>query len=368
MKLGYFAMPAHPVSRNITDTLREDREIVILADQLGFHDAFIGEHITDLVENVTNSMLFLATLIHSTKQIKLGTGTTNLAHQHPVLVAAHAAMFDHLAEGRFIFGVSQGALPSDAEILGLLDQPRKPLFSESLDVILKIWECDPPYNIDLPNNRFKVSTARTLDHFSNTGKMYKPYQKPYPEIVGTVVEPYSQGAVLMGQKDIHPISANFLFDDWLESHWQQYSLGKSNVSKVADRSDWRIARTIIVNDDDKVAIDYGKTSEQSPYRFYYQNLAYKLLKGRPGTMFVKRNSTKKTTFDDIVNELVICGSVNSVVDQILSLYDKTGGFGELLYAGIDWVDPTIARRSMVLMAEQVMPKVNEALKLRKQHE
>jgi alkanesulfonate monooxygenase SsuD/methylene tetrahydromethanopterin reductase-like flavin-dependent oxidoreductase (luciferase family) len=66
--------------------------------------------------------------------------------------------------------------------------------------------------------------------------------------------------------------------------------------------------------------------------------------------------------------LVICGSVNSVVDQILSLYDKTGGFGELLYAGIDWVDPTIARRSMVLMAEQVMPKVNEALKLRKQHE
>jgi alkanesulfonate monooxygenase SsuD/methylene tetrahydromethanopterin reductase-like flavin-dependent oxidoreductase (luciferase family) len=362
MKLGYFAMPAHPASRNITDTLREDREIVILADQLGYHDAFIGEHLTDLVENVTNSMLFLATLIHSTKQIKLGTGTTNLAHQHPVLVAAHAAMFDHLAEGRFILGLSQGALPSDAEVLGLLDQPRKKIFSESLDVILKIWQTEPPYNIDLPDNRFKVTTEKTLDDFSNTGKMYKPYQRPYPELVGTVVEPYSHGAVLMGQKDIHPISANFLFDDWLESHWEQYSLGKTSVGKVADRSEWRIARTIIVNDDDKVAHEYGKISDQSPYKFYYRNLAYKLLKGRPGTMFVKKNATGKTTFNDILDELVICGSVDSVVDQILALHDKTGGFGELLYAGIDWVDPNIARRSMVLMAEEVMPRVNAALK------
>jgi alkanesulfonate monooxygenase SsuD/methylene tetrahydromethanopterin reductase-like flavin-dependent oxidoreductase (luciferase family) len=94
---------------------------VILADELGFHDAFVGEHLTDLIENITNSMLFQATLIHATRQIRLGTGTTNLSHVHPVLVAAHAAMFDHLSQGRFILGVSPGALPSDAEVLGILD-------------------------------------------------------------------------------------------------------------------------------------------------------------------------------------------------------------------------------------------------------
>ena len=33
---------------------------------------------------------------------------------HPVLVAAHAAMFDRLAQGRFIFGVSPGVLLSTA--------------------------------------------------------------------------------------------------------------------------------------------------------------------------------------------------------------------------------------------------------------
>ena len=73
MRLGYFTMPVHPASRNPTDTLREDREIIILADKLGYYDAFVGEHLTDLVENITSSMMFQATLIHSTKNIKLGT-------------------------------------------------------------------------------------------------------------------------------------------------------------------------------------------------------------------------------------------------------------------------------------------------------
>ena len=131
MRLGYFTMPLHPLHRHPAQTLDEDREAIILADQLGFHDAFVGEHLTDLVENVTSSMLFQATLIHSTKQIRLGTGTTNLSHVHPVLVAAHAAMFDHLSQGRFILGVSPGALPSDAEALGIFHEDRNKMFAES---------------------------------------------------------------------------------------------------------------------------------------------------------------------------------------------------------------------------------------------
>ena len=69
---------------------------------------------------------------------------------HPVLVAQHAAMFDHLSEGRFIFGVSPGALTSDAEALGILEQDRNKMFAEAIDVILAIWERDPPYDIDFP--------------------------------------------------------------------------------------------------------------------------------------------------------------------------------------------------------------------------
>jgi alkanesulfonate monooxygenase SsuD/methylene tetrahydromethanopterin reductase-like flavin-dependent oxidoreductase (luciferase family) len=62
-----------------------------------------------------------------------------------------------------------------------------------------------------------------------------------------------------------------------------------------------------------------------------------------------------------MDRLVIHGSVNSVVDQILALRDQVGDFGEIVYAGMDWVDERLARRSMELMATEVMPRVNAAI-------
>src|SRR5689334_2993829 len=108
-------MPMHLFQRPWAETLQQDRQIVMLADRLGYYDAFIREHPTDANENITNSLLFLATLITETNHIKLATGTTNLTQQHPTLIATHAAMFDHLAKGRFIMGISPGNLKTDSE-------------------------------------------------------------------------------------------------------------------------------------------------------------------------------------------------------------------------------------------------------------
>ncbi|MFZ9551504.1 MAG: LLM class flavin-dependent oxidoreductase, partial [Hylemonella sp.] len=226
MRLGYFTMPLHPLERDANETLQEDRQSIILADKLGFYDAFVGEHLTDKAENVTNSLLFLATLIPETKTIKLGSGTSNLSHSHPTLLASQAAMFDRLAKGRFIFGISPGALASDAEALGILDQDRNNMFAEAIDVILAIWEREPPYNIDFPDNRFKVSTQVTSVPEIGRGELMKPYQKPWPEIVGTVVAPFSKGVIAMGKRNFHPMSANFLMAHWLNSHWDNYCEGK----------------------------------------------------------------------------------------------------------------------------------------------
>jgi alkanesulfonate monooxygenase SsuD/methylene tetrahydromethanopterin reductase-like flavin-dependent oxidoreductase (luciferase family) len=363
MKLGYFTMPVHPLGRDYTRTLDEDRDAIILADQLGFNDAFVGEHLTDRVEGITNSMMFLATLIHATRSIKLATGTTNLSQMHPTLIASHAAMFDHLAKGRFIFGISAGALASDAEALEILDQDRNKIFADAIDVILAIWERDPPYDIAFPGNRFKVTTAKTLRPETGTGIMLKPFQSPRPEVVGTVVAPHSKGVIAMGERDFHPLSANFLLERWLPSHWTNYCEGKTHVDKRADRGDWRIARTIFVADDDEVASAYGADDAGSPYRFYYQNLRHKLVRSGRISAFKERpeQSDDEITVDYLLDRLVIRGSVNKVVDGILRIHELVGGFGELVYAGIDWVDSNLARRSMELMATQVLPRVNAAI-------
>ena len=363
MKLGIFMMPVHPLHRDPVQTLREDRETVILADQLGYHDAFIGEHLTDQAENITNSLLFLATLIHSTKTIKLASGTCNLSQIHPAIIAANAAMFDHLAEGRFILGVSPGALVSDAEALGILDEDRNKMFAESIDVILRIWEGAPPYDIELPGNRWKVTTRKTMDLAYGVGVMPKPYQKPRPEIVGTVVAPFSKGVVAMGERDFHPLSANFLLPHWLKTHWTNYAEGKTKAGVKPDAAEWRVARTVFVADDDKVAASYGRHDANSPYRFYYKQLQTKLTKAGRHAVFKERmdQPDSEITYEFVLDRLCIYGTVNKVVEQILALREQVGDFGELVYAGMDWVDPKLSKRSMQLMAEQVMPKVNAAI-------
>jgi alkanesulfonate monooxygenase SsuD/methylene tetrahydromethanopterin reductase-like flavin-dependent oxidoreductase (luciferase family) len=363
VRLGYFAMPMHPQGRTWAETLREDREAVILADRLGFHDAFIGEHLTDRHENITNSLVFLATLIPETSRIRLATGTTNLSHMHPALVAVNSAMFDHLAGGRFILGVSPGALPSDAELLGILKEDRNQLFAEAIDVITALWEREPPYDIDFPDNRFTVSTANTHDGDVGVGIVGKPLQQPRPEVVGTVVAPFSKGVIAMGAKDFHPLSANFLLPQWVATHWPNYVEGKESVGATASPADWRIARTVFVADDADVAEAYGRADANSPYRYYYGKMLGKMRSlGRLALFKTSREQPdEEITLDGVLRDLVICGTPDSVADQVLALREQTGDFGELVYAGLDWVDPDLAKRSMELMATKVMPRVNEAL-------
>jgi alkanesulfonate monooxygenase SsuD/methylene tetrahydromethanopterin reductase-like flavin-dependent oxidoreductase (luciferase family) len=356
-------MPVHPLGRDWQQTLQEDREAVMLADELGFHDAFVGEHLTDACENITSSMLFLATLAPMTKRIKLASGTSNLSQSHPVLVAAHAAMLDHLSGGRFIFGISAGALACDAEVLGILSEDRNKIFADAIDVILEIWRRDPPYDIDLPGNRFKVSTKETANLPVGIGYLSKPLQKPRPEIVGTVVAPFSKGVIAMGERDFHPLSANFLIAKWLKSHWENYSEGKKNAGAKVNIADWRVARAIFVADDDKTAERYAYSDPASPYAFYHSQFLTKLTRSRRLAVFKESEdqSEESITQDYLMDRLVIHGGVNKVVDQILALRETTGPFGELVYAGMDWADPKLAKRSMQLLAEEVLPRVNAAI-------
>ena len=138
MRLGFFTQPVHPITRDYLEVLREDQEAIILADQLGYCEAYVGEHMTDLAEPITNCLVFLATLIDRTKQIKLGSGVINLPSYHPVHVASHVAMIDHLLEGRFLFGIGPGGLPSDTEVFGNLDLNKNEKMVEAIDQILSL--------------------------------------------------------------------------------------------------------------------------------------------------------------------------------------------------------------------------------------
>ena len=120
MELGFFTMPIHPLEKDWRLSLAEDREAFLLADELGFVEAYVGEHVTDKAENITNCMMFIASLAAAVKKMRLGTGTVNMPNIHPAKVAADIAMLDHMLDGRFNFGISPGGLATDAEVFGNL--------------------------------------------------------------------------------------------------------------------------------------------------------------------------------------------------------------------------------------------------------
>jgi hypothetical protein len=65
--------------------------------------------------------------------------------------------------------------------------------------------------------------------------------------------------------------------------------------------------------------------------------------------------------DHVCENLVIWGTPDKVAEDILGFRETIGDFGTLLYAGTDWADPMLGRRSMILTAEQVLPRVNAAI-------
>ncbi len=361
MNLGFFTMPIHPLDKDWRQCLREDREAFILADELAFTEGYVGEHVTDKSENITSCAMFIATLVDVTKRIRLGTGTVNLPNAHPAQVAANLAMLDHLLDGRLIFGISPGGLLSDAEVFGNLDANRAEMFLEAINQVLAIWGGEAPYN--LKGKYWTISTERTLIPDIGQGFIPRPLQRPHPPIVVTAVAPHSKGVTEAAARGWDPISANFLMPVWVKSHWPKYVEGCQKAGRVVNAANWRVAKSVFVADDDKTARDYA-TSALSPYRQYYASLATKLIKNGRAELFKTSRDMpdKDVTLDFICDNLIIWGSPKKVADEILAFRENVGDFGTLLYAGHDWRNRDLGRRSMVLMAEKVMPVVNAAIK------
>jgi alkanesulfonate monooxygenase SsuD/methylene tetrahydromethanopterin reductase-like flavin-dependent oxidoreductase (luciferase family) len=366
MKLGLFIQPVHPSTRDYGEVLREDQEAVILADKLGMAEAYIGEHMTDLMEPITSCLLFIGTLINRTFQIKLASGVVNLTSYHPVHVAAHVAMIDHLLEGRFLFGIGPGALPTDLEVFGNLDIDKNEKMVEAIDHILSIWAGEAPYN--LKGRYFATTTERTMIKEIGQGSIPKPLQKPHPPIVFTAIAPHSQGVSAAAERGWTGISSNYVQAHWVATHLHKFLEGRRNAGLTEDPSLWRVAKSIFVADDESTACRYAK-SESGPFGSYFKNIMSKIENSKKymksyGPVIFKSHPNQPDSEVNLQHTLdtqVIAGTPEQVAEEIVKLREIIGSFGTLIYTAHDWVDPSLSRRSMELMAKEVMPRVNTAL-------
>jgi alkanesulfonate monooxygenase SsuD/methylene tetrahydromethanopterin reductase-like flavin-dependent oxidoreductase (luciferase family) len=341
-KLGFFIQPVHPPTRRYADVLREDREAVVLADRLGYREAFIGEHLVDSAETITSSLAFIAHLADACPSITFGTGVLPLANYHPVMAAAQVAMVDHLVQGRLVLGVGPG-VPPDAEALGDLGSDRSRKTEETLDHILRIWSEEPPY--DLAGEFSRTTTRRCLDPEIGVGVALRPLQRPHPPIAITSIRPDSRGPHRAGARGWTGISASYVGAHVVRAQIEAYVEGRRSAGLSPDPSGWRVARSIFVADDEETARRYAHR-EGGAHGFYFHVTRTKL--AATGALDLLR---------DRPEQLVIAGTPQTVAEQILAFRREVGAFGTLLYTGHDWVEPVLARRSMELMAKEVWPRI-----------
>lgn len=359
LKLGFFIQPVHPPKRRYADVLREDREAVVLADRLGFREAFIGEHFADSAETITSSLAFIASLADRCPSIVFGTGVLALPNYHPVMAAAQVAMVDHLVQGRLLLGIGPG-VPSDAEALGDLGTNRNQKLLEAIDHILRLWAEEPPYRIE--GEFYRTTTELSLNPEIGVGIVIKPMQHPHPPVVITSIRPDSRGPYQAGSRGWSGISATYVGAHVVKSHLQSYVGGRHSAGLSPDPAGWRVARSIFVADDTDTAVRYAH-QEDGAHGFYFRVMMTKLaafgglgvLRDRP------EQPDSELTLKRTLERLVIAGTPESVAEQILALRRELGPFGTLLYTGHDWVEPALARRSLELMAHEVWPRVTQAL-------
>jgi alkanesulfonate monooxygenase SsuD/methylene tetrahydromethanopterin reductase-like flavin-dependent oxidoreductase (luciferase family) len=352
-----FTMPFHHPARDYATILGEDQEAILLADRLGFTEAFVGEHFSSWSERITSPLIFLATLIPKTTQIRFATGVINMPQLHPATVAAHVAMFDQLCRGRFILGIGPGGLVSDFELFDVGQAELRPqMMLESIDIVLALWAQDPPYEID---GRFwKISVKNSIYPEFKVGYVPRPFQRPHPPIALSLLSPDSSSARTAGERGWIPVSGNFFHRRYLRGHWEKYVEGCEAVGRRPDPDVWRVSRSVLVTPTDGEAEDYLADPDNG-LSFYYSFFLFSFSQLRKALFMVKPDLAmpdEAVTVDAIKRGMIIAGSPRRVLDQLVALREETGHFGTLLMAGHDWDQPKLWRRSMELLATDVMPK------------
>lgn len=358
MELGLFLMPVHRPDKPWRQALREDRDAIIQAEQLGLTEVWVGEHFTTKAEQIPSPLIFLASLIDATKTIRLGTGVVNLPHHNPVVVAAEAAMFDQLSNGRLMLGIGPGGLMSDGELFGHEDMTeRYHIAMEAIDVIVDLWHRDAPFRIE--GEHWDFAYERAIWPHGGVGCLTRPLQEPRPPIAMAMVGPGGRTAEIIAERDFIPISANFVPVEVAGAQWEAYAAARDRLGKPADPSVWRICRNILVTGSREEAED-ALADPDGTVAFYFRYLRGVRRMPELRELGEDRSPEELNQFLDVaaaIDECMIAGTQDEVLDRLVTLVDRLGPFGRLVMVGHDHDATSLWQDSMARLATHVMPRL-----------
>ncbi len=135
-----------------------------------------------------------------------------------------------------------------------------------------------------------------------------------------------------------PLSVSWLDSDMLARHWAAHVTGCTHAARCARRQDWRVARTVVV-DDDPARAEATAKAPGSPCRAYYRDVL------APGA--------DDATVEALIDDCVLYGTQTMVGARLREMTEASGTFGTLTFVDHAWADAALARRSLILFSDAV---------------
>ena len=193
-----------PVSRSPSQVLEDFREQVVLAEELGFHAVWIGEHHFQPFGggDLPNAILIGADIAARTSRIRIGQMANIAVWWHPIRLAEDLAILDNLTQGRIEVGFGRGIRGYEGPQFHPNANPRseesRELFIETVEIVKKAWTEEffahqgTNYRFPAPDTRFSHPMYPVNPEWQDGDRVIrlrvtpKPYQKPHPPLWMTV--------------------------------------------------------------------------------------------------------------------------------------------------------------------------------------
>ncbi len=365
LELGLFLMPATLPDCPLADALDWNLDVIRKADQLGYREAWIGQHFTTPWEPIASPQQVIARALADTTTINLGTGVEVLYNSHPVRLALELAQLDHMARGRLLFGFGAGGTPTDFQLYGVKPQEdqHQSMMREALEIILDCWKAGGP---DTYNGEYwQVTKPEYNDRYY---WHIVPYADAESRIAFAGFMPDSGSMRVAGEKGYIPLSFH-VAPQHVAVHWQSVLEGAAVSGRTPSRQQWRNARDVYVADTEADA----RRAAVSGCMGQFWDRHFRMIAERSNIIdlfmgdYQPAGNAKNNpgcALDMIDAGTWFVGTPAQVTDQIVHQYKVTGGFGTLLQLGYDYsgdADREGWFRSMELLANQVLPAVNKRL-------
>ena len=340
LRFGAFIAPFHPVDENPTLAIQRDLELVELLEQLGYDEAWIGEHHSAAYEIIASPEVFIAAAAERTKHIRLGTGVSSLPYHHPFMLADRINQLDHMTRGRTMFGVGPGALVSDAFAMGIPAARQRDMMDEALGVILRLLSGE---TVTHKSDWFTLDSARL---------QMTPYSRPHIEVaVASQVSP--TGARAAGRHGVGLLSLGATSTggfNALASNWAIAEDLAKEHGKAMDRAAWRLVGPMhIAPTKDEAVADVRFGLEK--WLYYFREIAnLPVAPVDPGRDPVEAM---------LETGLAVIGTPDEAAEKIQALLDQSGGFGAFLFMAHNWAPWAETKRSYELFARYVAPRFQD---------